>query len=50
MERDKDKKEECKACTCKGGYLLNTIGPSVVKCQVCGGNQKVNRFGNGEKK
>lgn len=47
---DKDKDKNSKPCTCKDGYFTNTAGPAVVKCQVCGGNQKVNRFGEGEKK
>jgi len=46
---DKDKDKDNKPCTCKGGYPLKTTGPSVVKCKDCGGRQKVNRFGNGEK-
>ena len=39
-----------KPCTCRSGYFTTTTGPSVVKCQICGGRQKVNRFGNNESK
>jgi PHP family Zn ribbon phosphoesterase len=46
MEKDKDNKP----CTCEWGYYLNNASPANVKCKDCGGRQKVNRFGEGEKK